>query len=61
MLKIKLGGPLTLLTIVFFLAKILGYIDWSWWLVLAPTLIPAAIVMCFLAFMFLACLLKVLE
>jgi hypothetical protein len=29
---------LNILTVVFVIAKITGYIDWSWWLVFAPTL-----------------------
>lgn len=35
-----LGG---ILTIIFVIAKIGGYIDWSWWWVFAPLWIPAAI------------------
>ena len=29
---------LNILTVIFVIAKITGYIDWSWWLVFAPTL-----------------------
>lgn len=37
------GGFLgSVLTIIFVLAKILGYIDWSWWWVFAPTWGPIA-------------------
>ena len=32
-------GVCGLLTIVFAIAKILGYISWSWWLVFLPTII----------------------
>lgn len=32
-------GFLGLLTIVFVIFKILGYITWSWWLVFSPVLI----------------------
>jgi hypothetical protein len=32
-----------LLTLVFVAAKLFNVIDWSWWLVLAPTLAPLAI------------------
>lgn len=28
-----------ILTIIFVIAKILGYINWSWWLVFLPSLI----------------------
>jgi hypothetical protein len=34
---------LSILTVIFVIAKILGYITWSWWLVLAPTLIHVTI------------------
>jgi len=33
-----------LLTTLFIGLKLTGYIDWSWWWVLAPIWIPAAIV-----------------
>lgn len=36
-------GFLSLLTIVFIVLKLTGYITWSWWWVLAPTWIPIAI------------------
>ena len=29
----------TLFALVFFMAKILGYISWSWWIVFSPMLI----------------------
>jgi len=32
-----------LLTLLFIALKLLGKIDWSWWWVLSPTLIPLAI------------------
>jgi hypothetical protein len=32
-----------LLTLIFIGAKLANLIDWSWWLVLAPTLVPLAI------------------
>jgi len=41
---IGFGG---LLTIVFITLKLLGKIDWSWWWVLSPTLIPFALVALF--------------
>jgi hypothetical protein len=34
-------GVLGLLTIIFTIAKLAGYIDWSWWIVLAPLWGPA--------------------
>lgn len=35
---------LSLLTVLFVTLKLTGYIDWSWWLVVAPTLFHAALV-----------------
>jgi uncharacterized membrane protein YhdT len=32
------------LTVIFVIAKLTGYIDWSWWLVFAALWIPALIV-----------------
>lgn len=34
---------LSLLTILFVGLKLTGYIDWSWWLVVAPTLVTVAV------------------
>lgn len=39
----------TLLTVLFVAAKLLGVIDWSWWLVLAPALLPITLLVTFLA------------
>ena len=33
-------GLLEILLIVFVILKLVGTIDWSWWLVLSPLLIP---------------------
>lgn len=38
-----------LLTIVFIVLKLTGYIAWSWWWVLAPSWIPVAIVLTIVA------------
>jgi hypothetical protein len=38
-----------LLAIVFITLKLTGYIDWSWWWVLAPLWIPIVIVFVILA------------
>lgn len=32
-------GLTHILTIIFVIAKIVGYINWSWWLVLLPSII----------------------
>jgi hypothetical protein len=43
--KVQVGpGFFGTLTIVFVIMKILGYIDWSWYLVFAPVLIPLGII-----------------
>ena len=39
-------GFLGLLTIAFIVLKLIGTIDWSWWLVLAPTWVPIFIAAC---------------
>lgn len=45
------GGPglLTLLTVLFVGLKLTEEIDWSWWWVLAPTWIPLAVLLLFVA------------
>lgn len=37
-----------ILTIIFVIAKILGYITWSWWLVFLPSIIAISIALIFL-------------
>lgn len=36
---------LSLLTLLFVALKLTGFIDWSWWFVVMPTLIHAAVVL----------------
>jgi hypothetical protein len=44
--SINVGGSgTTLLTIAFFVAKILGYIDWPWLWVFAPLWLPLAVIL----------------
>lgn len=38
----RLGLP-SILTIIFIIAKIFGYIEWSWWLVFLPTILSIGI------------------
>lgn len=45
------GGFLGLLAILFIGLKLTGYIDWSWWWVLAPLWAPLAVVLGILAAM----------
>jgi hypothetical protein len=33
----------SILTIIFVVAKLMGIIDWSWWLVFAPTIIAVSL------------------
>lgn len=37
-------GFVGLLTIVFIVLKLIGYIDWSWWWVLSPIWITAMVI-----------------
>lgn len=47
--EINVGGGFTgLLTIVFITLKLTGYIDWSWWWVLAPLWIPIVLALLFI-------------
>ena len=40
------------LTLIFVIAKITGYIDWSWWLVFLPSIAPLIItVLCLTAYL----------
>lgn len=43
---VRVGSSLTtLLTVLFVALKLLGKITWSWWWVLAPTWLPAALLL----------------
>jgi cell division protein FtsW (lipid II flippase) len=41
---------LQLLLVLFIGLKLTGYIDWSWWWVLSPVLIPIALVILYMAY-----------
>lgn len=41
---------LNVLLIIFVIAKILGFITWSWWIILSPLLIQVSIVLLSLVF-----------
>jgi len=43
---------LTGLTLIFVTAKLLGYVDWSWWLVLLPGIIKVLMTILSLAVVF---------
>ena len=47
-------GLAGILTIIFVIAKILGYIGWSWWIVFIPIWIVPAIILGIAAFLVLA-------
>ena len=42
-------GLSSILTIIFVVAKLFGVIDWSWWLVFAPTIVAVTIGCLFVA------------
>lgn len=44
-------GFFGLLTIAFIVLKLLGIIDWSWWLVLLPLFIPVLVVVLIIVFL----------
>lgn len=44
-------GFLGLLTIAFIVLKLCAVIDWSWWWVLSPTLIPLGITLLIMLFL----------
>lgn len=46
------------LTLIFITLKLLGKISWSWWWVLSPIWISAALIVLFLAIMFIVLLIK---
>lgn len=46
-------GFFGLLTILFITLKLIGYIDWSWWWVLAPLYMPITIIIFILMIVFL--------
>lgn len=48
----SIGGIPTVLTIIFVIAKILGYIDWSWWVVFLPLIISVSLMILTLVFIF---------
>ncbi len=41
--NIELPGFISLLTLIFVVAKILGEITWSWWWVFSPIWIPISV------------------
>lgn len=45
-ISIQLGGFSTLLTIAFIVLKLCNVITWSWFWILSPFWIPAAIIIC---------------
>lgn len=37
-------GLLSLLTVIFVVCKLLNVIDWSWWLIFAPTILNVLLI-----------------
>lgn len=56
----KFMGFFELLTIIFVIAKILGYITWSWYLVFAPIAVHICLVILVLGIVFSLCFIKAL-
>ena len=50
--SIELPGFISLLTLIFVVAKILGEITWSWWWVFSPIWIPISVVLAILITIF---------
>lgn len=44
------------LTIIFAIARIMGFISWSWWLVLSPALLYFGVIVLFFVVMGIVCL-----
>lgn len=49
---IDIRVTLTCLLVVFIVLKLTGEVDWSWWLVLLPFLIPAFIAMIYIGVLY---------
>jgi hypothetical protein len=47
-ININFGPTAGLLSTAFFIAKITGYVKWSWWLVFAPLWAPPALLLSFM-------------
>jgi len=58
-LNISLGFT-SILTLIFITLKLTGNIDWSWWLVLAPTILSIAIGLIFFAIFMIAFIVAVI-
>ena len=54
----KFMGFFELLTIIFVIAKILGYITWSWYWVFAPIAIHIGLVIIVIGVVFVLCVIK---
>ena len=51
-------GFLNLLTVIFVACKLLSVIDWSWWLVFAPTILNVLLLPVFFLFAVIGAVLK---
>lgn len=43
----NINGFCGLLTIIFVIAKIFGYVNWSWWIVFLPVIVPIGVALIF--------------
>ena len=57
-MKIDFDGGFTLLTVIFACLKLAGVIDWSWWIVFLPILVPIGLAAIVLVVVFLLLVLK---
>ena len=57
-MKIDFDGGFTLLTVNFACLKLAGVIDWSWWIVFLPILVPIGLAEIVLVVVFLLLVLK---
>jgi phosphoglycerol transferase MdoB-like AlkP superfamily enzyme len=55
-----LGNFLSMLTVLFIGLKLTGFIDWSWWLVLSPILLPIGLVLIVLVVWGIGMLIKII-
>jgi len=56
----KFMGFFELLTLIFVIAKITGYLAWSWWWIFSPILVHTGLILGFLSFYIVFAILKAL-
>ena len=43
-------GILTVMTLIMFTAKVFGFMDWSWWIIMSPLMVNGFLVLLFTTF-----------